>query len=476
MATGIYNKKKNQYWLSMTGKDSDYNNIMFVYDFNLKIWFAPYDDMRCDVMSSYRDSNEEKIICGDKWGYLYEMDKGTANGVERGYVLRKGQPDGYTYYDPIENLVFLASSAPMFTTIGDKLRGISVYSQINDKNEVAHLTTWNSVYRFFQLDRVLPGLDEASADILVAPIMSYYKSKDYDIGAPDLDKMFRSVNVKAKQFGNFNFNMNYIIDFKEISKAGSASISQFNYKYLLFDQNSQTNAYIGTVSHQSNPNTINLSESNNLPTAGSGLVGHTVQINFPSRRVTTSITTATNNAVTIAAGAYVNTSTYYSIFGPCGVTFCGTIETVSVCATTLQLSAGTDLGTASKNYSWGITLYQPGETHYRVISANTTNTIQYDVSGTNTSMTFGHDSSVDTIQVIKSWTIDSQTAIEPFAGCWGVGQWGPAPTKINAISLRFMEEQPLVGKFFALKFYNDNPNEPWEIFGIDIVAKTMGRR
>jgi hypothetical protein len=39
-----------------------------------------------------------------------------------------------------------------------------------------------------------------------------------------------------------------------------------------------------------------------------------------------------------------------------------------------------------------------------------------------------------------------------------------------------MPKQPPVGKNIALRFYNERANEPFEIFGVEMQVKAVGRR
>jgi hypothetical protein len=59
---------------------------------------------------------------------------------------------------------------------------------------------------------------------------------------------------------------------------------------------------------------------------------------------------------------------------------------------------------------------------------------------------------------------------------WDNAKWGLGKTKSNDVQLCYKPKQKLVGKRFALKFYNNNPNEPFEIYGFDVLTKAIGRR
>lgn len=59
---------------------------------------------------------------------------------------------------------------------------------------------------------------------------------------------------------------------------------------------------------------------------------------------------------------------------------------------------------------------------------------------------------------------------------WDSATWDGRPNVIRRISLRSTPAQPLQGKFFAVRFKNDRPNQPFEINGIDFISREMGRR
>ena len=59
---------------------------------------------------------------------------------------------------------------------------------------------------------------------------------------------------------------------------------------------------------------------------------------------------------------------------------------------------------------------------------------------------------------------------------WDEVYWEGSDEVIKNVSLRPTETQGLVGKYLALNFKNNNPNEPFEIYSFDITTKAVGRR
>jgi len=480
LACGAYNRAKNQYWLSIANSSQDFNDTVFVYDFNLKIWFAPYDNMRCDVMSNYRDGNEEKLICGDKFGYLYEMDKGSADGTDIGYsfVCRTGAKS--TSWAGLEK-IFIDSPYTLPYT-GDGCLGMSIYStELGDNRQRIIVDICADHTAIYVSHLYSAGAAETNgATFKIANINSYFRTKDFDIGSPDLDKMFRSVNVRAKQFGDFNFNVNYILDFNEITNAGTATVSQYDNKYFVYDMTSQTSMYIHEIQdYSASDNKIYVSGNGYYPTSGSGLQGHYVSIRATQWSEGEFVANNTADSIELASSAKVSYKagdTYILYDSNSLEAFCGTFDGYARDTSSVTFSAGTNFGTACMDGHWVFELYHTDQTSWKKILSNTSNTITVDETALINNLYYAYSFDIVSASIDTRWTASGLTINLCASNAWDNSLWGPGNTKINNISLRSMDTQPLVGKFFALKFYNENPGEPWEIFGIDIVAKTIGRR
>jgi hypothetical protein len=292
LAQGVFHSAENEYWLSLSSDGSNHNDVCFVYDISNQRWYPPYTNMLANVLSNFKQGEEEKILSGDHQGYLYELDKGTSDGVEIGFNVIPT-----TIQNSGTILNFADGSFPI---AGDGLLGLNVL--VTDGPGVDDQTIRMIVDATGSQITVTPqygtGVTTATT-FSIGGIDSFFRTKDFAVQSPDLDKLHRAVTVRAQRFGDFNFKMNYILDFNEFSRAGTATISQFN-----------------------------------------------------------------------------------------------------------------------------------------------SNTLTWDVTQTS----------------------------------WDNSKWGPAKNKINNVSLRFLPTQPLVGKYFALRFSNKFANQPYEVFNVDIVAKVVGRR
>lgn len=213
-AKGYYHKEANQYWISMQDQDNEY--ITFVYDLDKKIWFPPYEGFKPYYMSSYRDDTDtSKLLFGDPNGYLYTADVGTADGRALGYT---------GVFDGVAGAIYTDSSAT-FDTSADGLAGLTVRfitgDPKNDKwrtiiaNDATSITT-DTAFDF------TPG---TANTYVIAGINSYYRTKDYAFGSPDIDKLFRRVTIRGGQLGNVETKMNYIVDFKSFNRAGTATFN-----------------------------------------------------------------------------------------------------------------------------------------------------------------------------------------------------------------------------------------------------------
>jgi len=293
----VYNRAKNQYWLAVPSPESNTNDKVFVYDITRGIWHTPYTGMKCNVMSNYKADQVEKILCGDNKGYLYELDKGTSDGFEIGYndIIAASISGGNT---------FNFSSSLTLALDGDGLRGINVIAENAEGSDEIIRTITDYTSSRIVVDIPYTSNVTTNTNFIIGGIDANFRTKDFDVSNPDLNKLFREVNVRSTQPGNYNFKLNYIIDFNEISNAGTATISLFNDKYLTF------------------------------------------------------------------TGA------------------CSTMTSIT----------------------------------------------------------------------------------------WDNGLWGPAKTKTNKVSLRNLATQPTCGKYFAMRFYNERANEPFEIYNFDIMTKNIGRR
>jgi hypothetical protein len=214
-ATGIFNKEKNEYWLSVPSQGQTDNNVTFVYDIDRKVWFPPYKGFAPTYLSSYRDSTDQaQVIFGDNYGYIYKANAGTADGLAEGYSVNIASAASNVY----------RVSGAAFITAGDGLAGIVVRHVTGDPINDRFKTIISNTSNTFTTDDAFdftPG--SASDTFVIGGINSYFKTKDFAFGSPDTDKKFRRVIVRAGQLGDVDCYLNYMIDFKGVYRGGTAT-------------------------------------------------------------------------------------------------------------------------------------------------------------------------------------------------------------------------------------------------------------
>ena len=77
-AYGEYNEPKNQYWLLVPFDNVNTNRKrIFIFDLSRQIWLPPYTDINAQIISNYRDSNNNtQLMFGDHQGYVYDLETG----------------------------------------------------------------------------------------------------------------------------------------------------------------------------------------------------------------------------------------------------------------------------------------------------------------------------------------------------------------------------------------------------------------
>ena len=378
-AAASYNRAKNQYWLSVSSSGKDYNDTVFVYDFTQKIWHPPYTNMKCDVLSNFIENSQEKLISGDKMGYLYKLDSGMNDGRETGYNLVPSSLTG-------GNTVNFNDSDAIYAQ-GDGLLGLSVRAlNASGANALPRTITAATGTQV----TVSPpwGSDvNSNTTVCLLGIDSYYQTRDFDLGSPDVSKLYRKLSPRIKQLGNINMNINYIVDFNNLSEAATATISQYDEKLIYF------------------------------------------------------------TAEDLATGSNPRHS--------------GTIETVSLGACAISVSAGTDLSASSLN-GYCVYLWNSGTRYVRPITVGECDTLSIGDYGTQ---------SLVAVNTATTYVINTN-----LTNAAGTAKWGPGKPKKIDVSLRSLFTQQNVGDHMAVRFGNNKANEAWEIYGFDILAKTCGRR
>jgi len=297
LSYGAYHRSKNQYWLSVSSPGSPFNDKVFVFDLTLKIWNTPYTGLKANIISPIRINDKDTLLSGDHQGYMYELDKGESDGLGTGFNFLVAGVSAC-------GISFDVTTLDGFSASGDGLAGITIRALdgcgAGEERVIVSNTTQS-----FSVDRAWTSVN-CNTSFTVGAIDGSWRSRDFSNGLPDIDKLYRRVNVRALQLGSYNFKTNYFVDFNDVSLAATATIDQHDDRYI----------------------------------------------------------TLTHTGSVVAGG---------------------------------------------------------------------------------------------------SGSLDN-------------GLLGPAKKKINTISLRFIDTQPLTGKYFALEFSNCRANEPFEIIGFDIISKRIGRR
>jgi len=217
-AQSVYNKAKNQYWLICPNKTYSKNSIIFIYDLNRNIWLPPYTDINFSFLGKYLDGNDETVLIGGDYnGYLYEADKGTCDGLGLGYT---------GYFDDITGTSYTDNDADFFNS-GDGLAGLKIRIPTGNPSD-PYRTILSNTSKTIVLDTNFGAEPETSDAYSIGGINSYYRTKDFDFGASDIDKVYKKVTIRGTQQGYFNVNVNYIIDFNVFANVGSATILLYN--------------------------------------------------------------------------------------------------------------------------------------------------------------------------------------------------------------------------------------------------------
>lgn len=365
-ASAGYNRAKNQYWLAVSSTGKDYNDTVFVFDFEDKVWYAPYTGMKCDLISNFIEGSQEKLLSADKLGYIYKLDKGMNDGKEIGYNL---VPSSLTGGDTVN----FYDSQSIYAE-GDGLLGLSVRALgATGANALPRLIT-DSTGTQITVEPAWGSDVDSGTTICLLGIDSYLNTKDYDLGSPDISKMYRRVSPRIKRLGNINLNMNYIIDFNDLSEAATATINQYDNSLLCFtggDFATGTQArYSGTIETVS-VGTSSISVSAGTDLSASNLIGYGMYLWNSGTRYVRPI--ATGECETIGLGLY------------------GTQSEVAVNTATTYL-----INTNLEN-TWGTAKWGPGKPHKTDVSLRSLYTQQH--VGDHISLRFGNNRANETWEI-----------------------------------------------------------------------------
>ncbi|RPI56126.1 MAG: hypothetical protein EHM49_01010 [Deltaproteobacteria bacterium] len=141
--------------------------------------------------------------------------------------------------------------------------------------------------------------------------------------------------------------------------------------------------------------------------------------------------------------------------------FSGTIETVSVGASSVIVSAGSDI---SASLLAGYCMYYWNSGTRRVWPIN---------SGECEALNLGLYGTQSLVAVNSDTTYLINTNLE---GTFGTARWGMGKTSKKDIAVRGTSLQDCVGEYISFKIGNNRANETWRMYGFDILSKPIGRR
>lgn len=215
LAKGVYDKQENQYKLYFAYGESSRNNRCLIYDLKIKAWQPPVTGREVSYISTFDNLDGiEKVIYGDYKGYLYEDEKGDNDGIGIGYNGTVTTAGTYST---------LVDSSASFPTTNDGLSGLMVKIYEGTGKDQSRIITSNTSNTLnIESDWAFPP--DTTSKYTVAGIDAYWRSKDYEFGNYDILKLFRHAFVRAREQGNYNLTLHYIVDFKRLDEATSKNL------------------------------------------------------------------------------------------------------------------------------------------------------------------------------------------------------------------------------------------------------------
>lgn len=596
---GIYHKAKAQYWLSVSSESSGFNDVVFVYDLTRQIWYPPYRNMKANVLSNFRAGNQEKILAGDHQGYLYELDKGTADGHELGKTAQVDDVGGFVnpvwtervetitnndmkdvayngtnLYVAVGNKGLIYTSADGLTWTGPTLKfgasdlmqsvafggalwvsvgnggiiytspdgatwtsrvnpmtgtiydvaydGSGLWCVVGTNNEIATSpdgTTWTA--RTSDFTAGAQGLRVAHdqtgtwvvGDLIAGELQT---STDGTTWVLRTSGLIGSVGGIAYGNGTWVAIANYYAPDAQLAYSTDSGVTWTTNEFKYNGDQVQRLAFDGTTTFYAvgdNGQVATSTDGISFIMRHSGFIDQQlngIAIDPGVLLVVTGVEPPAPNGVILSAPD-VNNATYVTLKGD-ALNLTDGIE--GYAGTTVKVVEGTG----------------ENDTYPVVLSYTDTSATRFEVATTFTAVTFDSSSyfalgGIDAHYRTKDYSLGNEDLDKLYRGVtvrakqfgnfnfninyivdfndlsnagtatitqfnenyvtwdvtnsntyWDVGKWGPAKTKITNKGLRFLSNQTLVGKHLAIRFANDGANEPFEIFSLDMLVKEMGRR
>jgi hypothetical protein len=218
-AVAEFDYENNQYKLYVPGQGSNRNDRGYSYDLRLKAWQPPITGRQISTLSHFTDSNGRvRLIYGDYLGYVYRDGAGVNDGIS--------SDKGQNHYATTSTLSIVTLTSGTFPTANDGLGGV-VFNVISGTGENQARRILSNTSSTITLETPLSLALDSTSLFTVGAIDSFWKSKDYDFVGHDITKLFRHITVRMREEGNFNLNVQYIIDFKKLTIATIKKILMF---------------------------------------------------------------------------------------------------------------------------------------------------------------------------------------------------------------------------------------------------------
>lgn len=230
-ATAIFDHKRNFYILYVAGTGSDRNNIGITLDIrNEKITWQPLITGRqVSHISNYiSDSFTNQLLYGDYQGYLYKDNKTNNDGIGS---------NGFNETVSSATLSSVTVTTAKFTTTNDGLKGniVRIYDGAGDGQE--RVIQENNSHTL-TLEAAWTTTPDSTSKITIGGIDAYWRSKDISFEAEDITKLFKEINIRCKEQGKINLDVNYIINFNLLKRSTLKQVEMFKSGFVWGDSGS----------------------------------------------------------------------------------------------------------------------------------------------------------------------------------------------------------------------------------------------
>lgn len=210
-AKAVFDSEKSQYKLWFPSSGSNRNDRCLIYDIrpSMKFWQPPRTGRRVSFISTYYDSTgKRRTLFGDYHGYLYEDETGSNDGLSTGYNGTATSATTSTLNDTTQS----------FTTTADGLAGmmVRIIEGTGDGQERVITSNTSTQVTVESNWTIVP---DTTSVYTICGVDSHWRSRDYEFGEQDITKLFRHINVRTREEGNFNLTCHYIVDFNDLRQA-----------------------------------------------------------------------------------------------------------------------------------------------------------------------------------------------------------------------------------------------------------------